>query len=603
MAELFGIVAERELSLSQRSAFLGMGEDLQEHFGSPGHAIERHAAALGLVQHHSHDDGQLLRSLEGGSAASWIGRAPSSSNQRFEPLSLERDLREKSDERLAQIRSPFAACLVSADDDTGWLFGDRYGLQPVYYAMVNDALVFCSKLGPLLRAGFPGLESWSLDRRAVVDFFCFEHVTGDRTFCEGVKLLGPGEILRVRGGKLEHRSFAAPGPVPPSRLSLDEFTDRMHDELSLGVERAVQERPRVAITLSGGLDSRALLGCLEPTERKIRSYTFGPILCRDARYAQRMAELAGTTHRHVDIDGSFLPTHLERAVETTGGMIAGTHFHILALLESLAGEADVVIDGLAGDALTGSHLSWGMFAARNTESAASAVFSQRATAFPDAESRAKLLQPDFLHGLAYDPREAVERHFENLADAPPWWGCHLFDLLERQRRFIQFGPHLFRQQIAVETPFYDPALTELLKQAPPRFLIEQRAYLRMHRRHFPALARVPDATRSVPVSWPQSARFAKRVYDFGRRRLPAAIRPSDPDAGSSPTHYASWFRDSLRGFVEERLLDGSAVYQDVLNRTHVERIVREHNSGEQNHSTQIGCLLSFATWLGSVRSS
>jgi hypothetical protein len=253
-----------------------------------------------------------------------------------------------------------------------------------------------------------------------------------------------------------------------------------------------------------------------------------------------------------------------------------------------------------------------MFAARDRNLAVNAVFAQRATAFPDAESRADLLQPDFLRGLAYDPRQAVERHFDDLADAPPWWGCHLFDLSERQRRFIQFGPHLFRPRIAVETPFYSPSVAELLRRAPARFLIEQRAYLAMHRRHFPALARVPDATRGVPVSWPQSARFAKRVFDFGRRRLPAAIRsagpagpagPADPDAGSSPTDYEGWFRGPLRSFVEERLLDGSDVYRDVLDRAHVERIVRQHTSGERNRSSQIGCLLSFATWLGSVRST
>jgi hypothetical protein len=48
------------------------------------------------------------------------------------------------------------------------------------------------------------------------------------------------------------------------------------------------------------------------------------------------------------------------------------------------------------------------------------------------------------------------------------------------------------------------------------------------------------------------------------------------------------------------LLDGG-VFEGVLHRAAIEGIVREHTRGDEDHTSKLGCLLSFEGWLQSVK--
>ena len=496
---------------------------------------------------------------------------------------------------LASGGAPFALCLANSRDRSLTLVSDPYGLQPVYYAVWSGQLIFATRFGPLVRAR---LGDWSLDPEAILDLFTYEHVTGNRTLAREVQLLGPGQILRFESGGLDLRSYVHTAPRVNEELQVDEVANEAYERLLTSTRTSLEDSDRVAITLSGGLDSRALLGCAARSDVEIQTYTFGTPRCKDVAYAAELSRRVGAAHHVVEIDHGFLPQWLDHAVEVYGGMVGAVHFHILSLADRLAAESQRVLDGLAGDALTGAHLKWQMLRAKTAEAAAACLYQQRASAFASREEREAIFHPDFLAETDYDPRSAVDRHFEDLGEAPLWWGCHRFDLLERQRRFIQFGPHLLRPFTGVETPFYYAPLTGLWKRSPGRLLFEQRAYLRMHARHLPELAAVPDANRGIPVSWPQSIRFGKRVLDVALRRLDAKVPLGLAPPTDSPTDYAAWFRGPLHVFLAERLLDGGSSMSGIIRPQAVEALLREHESGRANRVSQLGCLLSFSTFLG-----
>ena len=256
--------------------------------------------------------------------------------------------------------------------------------------------------------------------------------------------------------------------------------------------------------------------------------------------ARELARRAGVPHAERSLEGSFLVEWLDHGVEITGGMVSCTQFHILSLADLLSGEADVVLDGLGGDALLGAHLKPAMIMAKRPGTAMAALYRQRATVFATDAERREIFSPDFLANEPYDPIDALREHFQTAASVSPWWGCHRFDLLERQRRFIQFGPHQLRPLLRVETPFYWKPLVDLATSLPLRFLFGQRAYLRMHARHLAELAAVRDTGRGLPLSSPFAVRFGKQVLDAvcrrargdaGSRRAPASLRPPTTRAG------------------------------------------------------------------------
>jgi asparagine synthase (glutamine-hydrolysing) len=495
---------------------------------------------------------------------------------------------------LRKADPPFAG--VSIDDDVRnlRLFSDPFGLHPVYYAWDEELFVFSTKFFPLLKSGF---ISWDIDCRAVIDFFAYEHLTGDRTFANCVKTLPPGSVLTAKGGCLRHEVYCSPLEFKADNLTLTERSDALYDALRSAVSRAVEGARRVGVTLSGGLDSRALLSCALDVGADVRAFTFGVRESRDVLYARQMSEATGTPHVVVEADGSHLTRWLNHAVFVNGGMVSCSHCHILSLADVLQKEIDVVLDGLGGDALTGGHLSLGVLMARDAANARGGIYNKFARADSTPQARAELFDPDFLAACDYDPMETVDACLRKVSGRTPWTAFHYFDLAERQRRFIQYGPHLMRPILPVATPFFAPEVARLLLRAPALHLLEQRAYLRMQAGRAPRLARIPDSARNWPVSWPLSLRFFKKIIDFGRRKCPAPLRaPQD-----SPTDYGRWFRTTLSPFLRERLLDDSSAWNPIITRAAVERTLAGHETGTANHQVRLGCLLTFAEWRRQTR--
>ena len=603
MAEFFGLIqfAATKPKPKEQQGFALIASEIADIAGRKPQLLIDAGVALGGLAYHAQEQMLLQISECGQFIVLWASTHPDV--DMTATLQVLVKCAKRADwEGLQSLQSPFAGCVIDKYNNTCWLLSDRYRLLPLYYVQTASLLIFSSKINPLLRSG---LFDWQLDRAALLDFFTFEHLTGAKTFAAEVKLLGAGESIRFDGqNKYQISSYydIQQSLVTNRELRCADIAERLHMALQKSVQRAVTNSKTVAITLSGGLDSRALLGCALQTDSEIKTYTFGTPDCDDITIASQLAQRCGVSHRVVHIDGSHLPLWLDKAVQINGGMLGAIHLHIAALAQQIAAEADVVLDGLGGDALTGGHLSWGMLGTRSTDRAAALVYKKRATVYVEADQRRRLFEPDFLAGIDYDPYSSVTQHFLQ-TDRLPWQGCHRFDLVERQQRMILFGPQLLHASIAVQTPFYTPELIELMLSAPVPTLIEQRAYIRMHSEYLPLLASVADDKRAIPLSWPQSVRFAKRVLDFSRRRLPQPLRRKLQSTAPPPTHYGYWFRHNLRTFVVERLLDGSDIFEGLLQRATVHKIVSQHMANQHDNSVQIGCLLSLASWLRSLKKS
>lgn len=558
--------------------------------------VTSRCSVIAALRQHARDPVYVASEDAAGVSFAWLGHPadPADRPDGIDVPRLARALQEQDDRYLRNLLPPFCAAVQTSNPAALWLLGDRFGLHPTYYAVQDGTLAFCSKLSPLLRSG---LVHWGLDRRAIVDFFTYEHVTGDRTFADRIRVLPPATVLRFVDGAFGLHPYAE-FEFGTQCLSVAEIAEALHAELDRSVADSVRHAQRVAITLSGGLDSRALLGCAVRHSSGLRTYTFGAPGCPEMRSAREVAHRAGVPNTAVEIDGAYLRRWLDHGIHVTGGMVSCTQYHITILADLLAEEADVVLDGLGGDALTGVHLKPAMFAARSAGRATSPLYRQRATAWAGVDERRRIFEPDFLTDDTYDPREAVDLHVRETEE--PWRACHRFDLLERQRRFVQFGPHQIRPFVTVQTPFYAPGVVDLLTGAAARHLLGQRAYVRMHARHLRSLAGVPDSARGVPLTWPLGVRFAKQAVDFAGRRARTALRRSRAPAPEAPVDYGGWFRGDLRGFVEERLLDGGA-FGGVLRRDEVEAVLREHNSGGGDHTGKVACLLTFEGWLRSVK--
>lgn len=599
-AEFFGVLGTGELPETARDAFARMCAAYASGEGAGRLETAEHPGALVGVSSLRADGRAPLRTETRHVLA--LAGDPDRAWDACDLAGIEQQLLRGDWPEIAQRSPATAFCFISAGEGgtRAWLLGDRHGFVPVHVAHVDGLVFFSSRLAPLVRCGAVDPR---LDPTALQTFLTFEHLTGDKTLHEHVTVLpAAGRWTVSRGECRADVSLPVPhvAPATDPDMTVEHAAGLLADGLRGGVAAACARSDTVAITLSGGLDSRALLGFALEAGADIRTYTFGQPGSRDALIAEAVARAVDVPHSFIPLDGSFLPRWLDHAVDVTGGAVGAQHVQILSLLDRVRAEAGAVLDGLGGDMLTGGHLSWRLAAARSREQAVDLVSRQHATGLASSAARAALFEESFLQlqGRPFDPRDAVCAHAAS--GAAPWLTGHRFDARERQRRFIQYGPHLYRHAVDVHTPFYSGDLPDQLQQLPLRVLMEQRAYVRMHQRSLPRVAAIPDAARGIPLSWPQGIRFGKRVADAGWRRLARVMRVPTGGAPGS-TNYATWFRTECRGLLEERLLDGGDVFDGIIRRSAVEGTLREHLSGQHDHTGLLGNLLSLAVWLQGLR--
>jgi asparagine synthase (glutamine-hydrolysing) len=167
---------------------------------------------------------------------------------------------------LRHLRGEFA--FVLSDERNGLLFAarDRFGIKPLYYAQVGDALYLASEAKALFAAGVRA--GW--DHEAVFQDL-HAALPPDRSLFDGIRQVPPGHYVlasRYHTQVLRYWDLNFPtldaGVVPRSD---GEHIEIMHDGLREAIRLRLRADVPVGCYLSGGIDSCAKLG-VAPAQRE-----------------------------------------------------------------------------------------------------------------------------------------------------------------------------------------------------------------------------------------------------------------------------------------------------------------------------------------------
>ena len=592
MPELFGIFNSSGLKQIHQEGFSRMHAAFSDRIHFNILTKKTPCLLLALVLNNKHDSQYYCTEWNDVSTNSWIGN-PLNFDSNFKCDDLYRNYFSNDFSKINDINSPFCSVISSLNDNQLWITSDHFGHYPIYYTSIDDTVIFSTKPNPILSTK---LFSWEPNLSAIIEFFTYEHVLRNKTFVKNVSLVPPGAVINFKDGKsykhiyLDEQSenFVSPKTTP-------EIAEALFNNLQSSIRQACKFSKQTAITLSGGLDSRAILGCALDNVSSLSAYTFGPENSADVQSARKLALKAGISHNIIPISGSYLLKWLKHGLFTTGGMVSCIHYQILSLADALAQSSDLVLDGLGGDMFTGAHLEWPMIFARTNKRSIEVLHRQRARTWVDLKDQKRIFNIDFLNESS-ENNHTLAQYFDSLIPSELWRGCHNFDFQERQRRFIQYGPHQIRSFVPVHTPFYDHKFSITIRKVSIKHLLGQRAYRYMHKHYLNELASIPDATGGVPVSYPASIRFSKRVLDFGRRRVPKILNKPFGLKNNSATNYPDWFRNELQELVYDCIL-GCETMRDYIDMQSAETMLEQHMNRDANHSTKIGVLLTFSAWL------
>lgn len=255
---------------------------------------------------------------------------------------------------IAHIQGMFAIGLYNTDEKTLRLYRDQSGQKNIYYTHLLPQFAFCSEIkGILETVSVPRIA----DTDAVVVATSIGYMPGDRTLFSHIRKVRPGEIVTVtHAGDVVREQYVS------HSYSLEELTPA--EAITHTVREHLASKQRVALNLSGGMDSSALLHEMKTLGHSLHTYTTrfensDPKLNIDADLAKKLATEYGTEHTEILITSALYRDNFVRAcelIEEPNYNISLATYLEVAKAEGIHGDKNrVVLSGDGGDEVFGGY--------------------------------------------------------------------------------------------------------------------------------------------------------------------------------------------------------------------------------------------------------
>lgn len=318
--------------------------------------LDRHeAGGVGVVKFPRLVRGST-RIARDGSGAAWVAAAGTWFLEGRDPASalaeLGRRLHEEGLEPADALGELDGSYVLAAGRDGSpslTVITDRVGTLHAYQARIESSLVISTSSLVLAALASP---EW--DTQSCAEFLATGTVFEDRTLFRGLRKLEPASVYEFRAGEPVRRvrywkladvawnGAGSPGTVPQLAEALQE---------ALATTTRTYERP--VMDLTGGLDSRVLLGAMLRSELRIDTVVNGTPGHPDVTTANALARRFDLPHRHQTLPADWARrwwTNAKQALALCDGEYDLLEYgRILENHRRLAGEFELSLNGSGGE--------------------------------------------------------------------------------------------------------------------------------------------------------------------------------------------------------------------------------------------------------------
>jgi asparagine synthase (glutamine-hydrolysing) len=250
----------------------------------------------------------------------------------------------------ARLRGDFVLFIWDRERGEGLLARDQLGVRPVFLHEAGQTLRFAGEIRHLL-AMLPSTPP--PDRAGVAHWIAVSNRPGTGTLYEGVRRLGPGELLELGpAGSRIHRYWAPRFREP---LPAEGLAGRVREGMERAVERRLGGEGMTGVLMSGGLDSAAV-AALGRGRLLACSATFPEHPAADeAALIAELRETLGLGGLTAEVrPGGLVASALEHLSAWRAPLLGWGDFWALPLMRAAAERGvETMLDGDGGDELFG----------------------------------------------------------------------------------------------------------------------------------------------------------------------------------------------------------------------------------------------------------
>jgi asparagine synthase (glutamine-hydrolysing) len=489
---------------------------------------------------------------------------------------------EEGENFIRRLNGWFSGIIIDLRKQEVVLFNDRYSMHRIYYYEDNDIFYFSSEAKAILKV-CPELRK--MDPSAAGEFFACGCTLENKSLFSKINVLPGGSAWTFhKDGRIEKKSyFDFKQWEEQETLEKEVFYKKFNEVIHEILPKYFRSKDRVAMSLTGGLDTRMIMATANPEPETLPCYTFGGMFrdCYDTQVARKIALTCQQPYSIIKLGSDFLrdfPKHAEKTIYITDGCVDVSVSHEI-YLNSLARQ-------IAPVRLTGNY---------GSEVLRSVNYIK---AMPPVDG---LIHHDFFsyiqnamskfqvsttgHKLTYAVTKLI-----------PW---HLYGRLSAAQ-----------SQLTVRTPYMDNALIRLFYQAPESVRKCNDISCRLIREGNSDLAAImtdrgvpigASTTQSKIIRFYREALFkAEYLYNEGMpdwiARADSTMRSMHPEkvilGHHKIEHYRHWFRTELADYMRDIIMDDRTLMRPYWNRKFLTDMVDDHIKGKRNHIRAINIVLA-----------
>jgi asparagine synthase (glutamine-hydrolysing) len=452
------------------------------------------------------------------------------------------------------------------------LFNDRFGALPLYVGSSQAGCAFAGGVRGVLMA--PGISP-EPDVDAIREAVSFGgYRLGGRTNIVDVRMVPTASVVTLTPGRTSTARYWSWSQLPDDNAADERALIEEAQEIWRGaIDQRLAGSQNPGLTLSGGLDSRAILAEASRLRPRVRAITYGVPTSDDVEIARRAARVAGADWQFFPLyTPGWLERRSRRIFETDGLMdlVDLMHTEPFTTFESAF---DVCLSGYIGDVVAGS--TW--FFDRSAQDLLSKLpYYGGPLGVP--HEKALELAEDLIRATAGAPRFAVYEH-----KAP---------------QSINRITAAARPFVSVRRPFVAYRFFELCQRLPKAWRMGHRWRERWLLSAYPQLfTSIPNQQTGVP---PQSSRLRRevtRMARFASRRIArvaasAGLPVIVPERTFHPDE-RFWVRPSERSQIEATILRPDSISCEVFGRARLAQTVRDFFDHAASPVQVIGALYVF----------
>jgi hypothetical protein len=363
------------------------------------------------------------------------------------------------------------------------LFTDKLGIRPVYYWAGDDHIVFASALRIL-----EDLDSVPkvMDVRTVTEIVGLGYALADRTPYAGIKMLRASEVVSFAGGNVTCETHWNWDSIPISSLPEADIISDLYRQFDTAVANRIGSDTATSAYLSGGLDSRCIVGALRARDVEVHTYNFARPQTQDLIFGREFAREVYAIHEEIPKEsGDMVPDFSQLMASAISASKQREHWPERPAL---------VWSGEGGSVALGHvHLSEEM-AAWMRAGDINRVISE----YIKRESAAvapKLFKPDVAQKLAGVLEQGIRSEIARFNSADPARNFYLFLLLNDQhRKLARHFENIDLHRLEFQLPFFDSEFLEAIVGIPLDICLRHRLYVKWLSQFPPAVTAVPWQT-------------------------------------------------------------------------------------------------------------